>query len=221
MHHAHARDHRKVVAVEIEVDLILNEAAKSVAPAVGFRLHDFAVDARDRRLAERALGFGGAGVEPGAQVVAANGFRQRGLNTPGVGIVVGVDRFHRSGGAVRHPRPVMGLGVLVVDFGRHTVEIVIHWRPVVFQADAPATSLAGLIGIANDAVAAAIPAVKVGVVGFMVVVERAGQLVFIIWLPDAGGHKGIGVPVGRIGVNLIAVILGFLAVAAAVDENAA
>ena len=45
---------------------ILDKAAESVAAAVCLRLHDLAVNAGDRRLAERPLGFAGAGVETGA-----------------------------------------------------------------------------------------------------------------------------------------------------------
>ncbi len=82
MHHAHAGNNGEVVAVEIEVDLILDKAAEGVAAAVCLRLHDLAVNAGDRRLAERPLGFAGAGVETGAQIVAAQGFRQRGLQAP-------------------------------------------------------------------------------------------------------------------------------------------
>ncbi len=82
MHHAHAGNNGEVVAVEIEVDLILDKAGEGVAAAVCLRLHDLAVNAGDRRLAERPLGFAGAGVETGAQIVAARGFRQRGLQAP-------------------------------------------------------------------------------------------------------------------------------------------
>ena len=52
----------------------------------------------------------------------------------------------------------------------------------------------------------------------MVVVEAGAQLVLIVRLPDARGHKGVGVPVGQIRVFHAAVVLGLLTVAAAVDE---
>ena len=60
-----------------------------------------------------------------------------------------------------------------------------------------------------------------GVVGFMVIVEGAGQLVLIVRLPDPGGQKSIGVPVRRVGVDGAAVVFGFLAVTAAIDQNPA
>ena len=74
MRHAYAGNNREVVAIEIEVDLILHVTADGVATAVRFRLHNFAVDAGDRRLAKWPLGFGRAGVKTGAQVVAADAF---------------------------------------------------------------------------------------------------------------------------------------------------
>ncbi|VUT05851.1 hypothetical protein SB6419_05368 [Klebsiella spallanzanii] len=153
--------------------------------------------------------------------MAANGFRQRALNTPGIGIVVGAYRLHRTGDAVRHICPVMGLSMLVVDFGRDAVDIVIHRRPVIFQTQAPAAGLAGLVRGADNAVTAGVPGIVMGVVGFMVVIEGAGQLMFVIRLPDPGGHKGVRVPVCRIGINGPAVIFRFLAVATAVDEDPA
>ena len=221
MHHAHAGNNGEVVAVEIEVDLILDKAAEGVAAAVCLRLHDLAVNAGDRRLAERPLGFAGAGVETGAQIVAAQGFRQRGLQAPGVGIVVRVHLLHSAGDAVRHISPVMGFGMLVVDFCGDAVEVVVHRRPVILQAQAPAPGLAGLVGGADGAVAAGVPGIVVGVVGFMVIVEGAGQLVLIVRLPDPGGQKSIGVPVRRVGVDGAAVVFGFLAVTAAIDQNPA
>ncbi len=221
MHHAHAGNNGEVVAVEIEVDLILDKAAEGVAAAVCLRLHDLAVNAGDRRLAERPLGFAGAGVETGVQIVAAQGFRQRGLQAPGVGIVVRVHRLHSAGDAVRHISPVMGFGMLVVDFCGDAVEVVVHRRPVILQAQAPAPGLAGLVGGADGAVAAGVPGIVVGVVGFMVIVEGAGQLVLIVRLPDPGGQKSIGVPVRRVGVDGAAVVFGFLAVTAAIDQNPA
>jgi hypothetical protein len=112
----------------------------------------------------------------------------------------------------------MGFGMLVVDFGGYAVDIVVHRRPVIFQAQAPAAGLAGLVGGADNAVAAGVPGIVMGVVGFMVIIEGAGQLMFIIRLPDPGGQKGIGVPVCRVGIDGAAVIFGFLTVAAAVDE---
>ena len=59
------------------------------------------------------------------------------------------------------------------------------------------------------------------VVGLVIVVEGAGELMFIVRLPDAGGHKRVRVPVCRVSVDAAAIVLGFLAIAAAVDENAA
>ncbi len=61
--------------------------------------------------------------------------------------------------------------------------------------------------------------IVVGVVGFMVIVEGAGQLVLIVRLPDPGGQKSIGVPVRRVGVDGAAVVFGFLAVTAAIDQK--
>lgn len=115
MHHAHAGNNGEVVAVEIEVDLIWTKPPRGVAAAVCLRLHDLAVNAGDRRLAERPLGFAGAGVETGAQIVAACGFASA-VCRPRVGIVVRVHRLHFAGDAVRHISPVMGFGMLVVDF---------------------------------------------------------------------------------------------------------
>ncbi|WP_420704600.1 TonB-dependent receptor domain-containing protein [Klebsiella pneumoniae] len=146
---------------------------------------------------------------------------QRGLQAPGVGIVVGVHRLHSAGDAVRHISPVMGFGMLVVDFRGDAVEVVVHRRPVILQAQAPAPGLAGLVGGADGAVAAGVPGIVVGVVGFMVIVEGAGQLVLIVRLPDPGGQKSIGVPVRRVGVDGAAVVFGFLAVTAAIDQNPA
>ena len=59
------------------------------------------------------------------------------------------------------------------------------------------------------------------VVRFMVIIEGAGELMFVIRLPDPRGHKGVGVPVCRIGINGPAVILRLLTVATAVDEDPA
>ena len=111
--------------------------------------------------------------------------------------------------------------MLVVDFCGDAVEVVVHRRPVILQAQAPAPGLAGLVGGADGAVAAGVPGIVVGVVGFMVIVEGAGQLVLIVRLPDPGGQKSIGVPVRRVGVDGAAVVFGFLAVTAAIDQNPA
>ena len=56
-----------------------------------------AINAGDRRLAERPLGFAGAGVETGAQIVAAQGFRQRGLQAPGAVSYTHLDVYKRQG----------------------------------------------------------------------------------------------------------------------------
>ena len=55
----------------------------------------------------------------------------------------------------------------------------------------------------------------------MVVVEGAGQFVLIVRLPDPRGHKRVGVPVRRERVHARTVGGGLLAIAAAVDKNAA
>jgi hypothetical protein len=60
-----------------------------------------------------------------------------------------------------------------------------------------------------------------GVVGFVVVIERAGKFMLIIRLPDTGSQHRIGVPVCRVGVNSAAVITGLLTIAAAVNKDAA
>ena len=50
MHHANARDNRKVMAVEVEVNFVLQEAGDDIAAAVGVRLHNLAIGARGWRL---------------------------------------------------------------------------------------------------------------------------------------------------------------------------
>ena len=50
MHHTNARDHREVMAVEIEVNFVLQEARNDIAAAIGVRLHNLAISAWGWRL---------------------------------------------------------------------------------------------------------------------------------------------------------------------------
>ena len=111
--------------------------------------------------------------------------------------------------------------MLVVNFGGHTVQPGIHWRPVIFQADTPATRLAGLVGVADNGTACAVPRIVMGMVGLVVVIQRTGKFMHIVRLPDTGSQHRIGVPVGRIGVNCAAVITGLLTVTTTVNKDAA
>lgn len=77
-------------------------------------------------------------------------------------------------------------------------------------------------GGADGAVAAGVQVSSSGVGWFYGnKVEGAGQLVLIVRLPDPGGQKNIGVPVRRVSVDGAAVVFGFLAVTAAIDQNPA
>ncbi|STU39778.1 Uncharacterised protein [Klebsiella pneumoniae] len=165
----------KLWAIKVEVDLILDKAAEGVAAAVCLRLHDLAVNAGDRRLAERPLGFAGAGVENRRLDRGGPGFSPAQSTGPRLsGIVVRVHRLHSAGDAVRHISPVMGLRYAGSRFlwrrcrGSRSSGVQSSFR---LRPQRP--GLAGLVGGADGAVAAGVPGIVVGVVGFMVIVEGA------------------------------------------------
>ncbi|MNH24330.1 hypothetical protein D3C79_842540 [compost metagenome] len=115
----------------------------------------------------------------------------------------------------------MRLGLLVISFRCQGIDEIIVRRPFIFQADTPAARIALLLSGTKNGAAGRVPTVVVGVVGFVVIIHRTGEFMFVTRLPDAGSHQRVGMPVGRISLVGAAVVTRFLTIAAAINKHPA